>query len=82
MKKKYHEIRLDKEGKEDDIVIQCDSIHLGRMNNNFWWLGIYKKDKRTTFHIITEQDGLNAILNENELDVKIDRSLVEVERLK
>lgn len=68
---KYHEIRYDKEGKEDDIVIQCSSIHLERMDNNCWWLGVYGEEgKRTTFMIITEQDGVNANLEENELKVK------------
>jgi len=69
--KKWNEIRLDMEGKEDDIVIDCDSIHLERMDDNFWWLGIYKGDKRVAFHIITEQDGLNVRLVENELKTKI-----------
>ncbi len=71
MKNTYNEIRLDQEGKKDDIVLNCDSIHLERMDNNCWCLIVYKKNKRTLFNLIAEQDGINANLEENGLNAKI-----------
>lgn len=71
-KKAYNEIRLDEEGLEDDICIDNVDVHLERMDNNFWWLGLYGKDgKRTTFHLIPTQNGFEAKLIENDLNTKI-----------
>jgi len=71
MKKKWNEIRLDEQGDEDDIVIDCDSIHLERMDHNCWWLGVYKDNKRVAFNIIATQEGIMTELVENGLKTKI-----------
>ena len=80
--KKYNEIRLDREQKNDDIVIDCDSIHLERMDNNFWWLGIYKGKKRTAFNIFATESGIDVELVENGLKSKIIHLENEVEIVK
>lgn len=71
MRRKYHEIRLDREGQEDDIVIQCDQIHLERMDRNLWSLLVYQGDKRVNFNIIAQQSGIMVETLENELEVKV-----------
>lgn len=66
-KRRWNEIRLDEDGNPDDIVISCDSIHLERMDNNFWWLGINKNGERTTFEIGATLEGIMTELVENGL---------------
>lgn len=67
----FNEIRLDEHGKHDDIVIQCDSIHLEQMDNNSWWLGVYRGDKRICFSIFANQSGIVTQTQEDELGIKI-----------
>lgn len=71
MIRKYNEIRLNEKGNLDDIAIF--NVHLERMDDKFWWLGIYrdgKKLKRVTFHI-TSKSKIEVHLIENELNTKI-----------
>lgn len=65
--RRYHELRLDDEGKLDDIVLQCDSVHLERMSDDFWWLGVYRGRERTTFHICRTGKLVKVTLMENDL---------------
>lgn len=38
----WQEIRPDPDGAPDDIVISCDSVHIERMADDAWWIGIYR----------------------------------------
>lgn len=69
----FNEIRLDDKGKLDDIAI--GDIHLERMDDHWWWLGVYRevKDKRckngkrlikTTF-LFTSKSKINVEVEEN-----------------
>lgn len=69
MKKQYNEIRLDK-GKPDDIVINKVDFHLEQMDDNWWWLGLMRKNKRTTFWI-SSKSKIAVIIKENGLKTKI-----------
>ena len=51
MKKK---IRYNENGKPDDIVIKCDSVHLERLNDGCWWIGAYKGDERIVIYLTVE----------------------------
>lgn len=63
----FNEIRT-KMSFPDDIAIY--DLHLERMSPTFWWLGIYKNGKRTTFHIESESPIIVELI-ENELKTKI-----------
>lgn len=66
MRTKYNEIRL-RHGKVDDIVIDSVNIHLEDMTGKFWWLGVYNKKGRTTFHI-TSKSKITVEIIENGLE--------------
>ena len=66
--KVYNEIRLDNKKQLDDIVIY--DIHLERMADRFWWLGIYKGKKRTCFWI-KSKSKIFVEVQDNELDTEI-----------
>ena len=44
-------LRPDSNGQPDDIVIDCDWIHLEQMDHHWWWMGIYRGNKRVTLNI-------------------------------
>ena len=46
--------RLDKRGALDDIVIDCDAIHLERMDADHWYLGIRRGEQHVKFSIRRE----------------------------
>jgi len=69
--KDNNEIRLDDYGGLDDIVIDCDSFHLERMDNDEWWCGAYQKDKRTSFIIYIEKNKIKVKVQDNQLKTKI-----------
>lgn len=71
MKKTYDEVRF-RHGSVDDVAI--DELHLERLDDNTWWLAIYRGNKRTAFHI-TSSAPIQVELRENELN----SSLVEQE---
>ena len=50
MKKVTHRIDYDRRG-VDDLAISCDLVHLERMDNNYFWLGIYRGNKAVAVHI-------------------------------
>lgn len=70
MKKQYFEIRT-KKGKPDDLVFDNVDVHLERMTDGTWWLGIYKKGtvKRLSFDIYS-QSKIHLIIKEQDLPVK------------
>lgn len=54
---------LDDEGDLDDVVVpDITTFRLERMDNNYWWIGLYKKDG-TLIHIdlIAGQSGVLAV---------------------
>ena len=69
--KKHHEIRLDGGGNEDDIVLQCDEIHLERMTEDVWSLLVYKRNKRISLDMVIEKKMIMVHTKENELNAKI-----------
>lgn len=57
----------DGEGELDDVCVpDVTMFRLERMDNNFWWIGLYKKDG-TLVHIdiIAEQSGIVATKRED-----------------
>ena len=44
-------LRPDSNGEPDDIFIECDNIHLERMDHHWFWMGVYRGNKRVTFSI-------------------------------
>lgn len=58
----YKEIRLDKDGKDDDIVISLEKglVHLERMNDQCWWLGVEDGAKTYHFDFLIENGELNV----------------------
>ena len=54
-------------GEPDDIVVDCDLIHLERMDDHWWWLGVYRGDKRITFHISAKDHVAKVEVVEDEL---------------
>ena len=68
--KKFNEIRLDHNGDEDDIVIQCNSIHLERMDMGYWSLLVHRGDRLVNLQINSETP-IEVEMVENELGVKV-----------
>jgi len=46
-------VRPDEDGKPDDIVVNCDCIHLERMDDHYWWMGVYRGTQCLHLHIGT-----------------------------
>ena len=81
--KTWNEIRLNEEGENDDIVIDGVNVHLEQMDNNLWWLGLYKGKKRICFYLVADQGGIKCELTENGLKTKIvEYSTLEEDALK
>lgn len=61
-------LRPDKQGQPDDLVIDCDWIHLERMDNHWWWMGIYRGNKRVTLYIGLDRtpNGVGVTVEEDE----------------
>ena len=70
---KFNEIRLDRDSELDDIVIDDISmVHLERLGDYVWWLGIYDKDGvRTTFQLFKDKRRIVCDLVENGLETKL-----------
>lgn len=66
-----HEIRLDKKGEIDDVVIQCDQIHFERMDNHWFWMAVYKGDERTVFHFNAKSGDIEVLMDENDLELPV-----------
>lgn len=64
--KDYSEIHFDDNGKQNEIVMQCDSVHIERMSSNYWRIGIYRGGKRVTFNIVKRGESTDCELVENE----------------
>lgn len=47
-------IRLDENGKPDDIVIKCDEVHIERLSDGCWWIGASKGKERVAISLIIE----------------------------
>jgi hypothetical protein len=60
-------VRPDAQGEPDDIVIDCDRIHLERMDQHYWWLGVYRGDKRICFHLAAAGNIARVAIVEDEL---------------
>ena len=54
-------------GAPDDIVVDCETMHLERMDDNFWWLGCYRDNKRITFYINQTETGIEVTVVEDDL---------------
>jgi hypothetical protein len=54
-------------GEPDDTVVACDWIHLERMDDHWWWLGVYRGDLRITFHLTAEDNVAKIEVIEDEL---------------
>ena len=46
-------IRRNEDGTVDDVAIDGNLLRLEQMDDDFWWLAIYRGDKRVAFHITT-----------------------------
>lgn len=68
---KYNEVRHDIDGKIDDIVIDgISGAHIERLDNNQWWISLYRGKKRTVFLLTAGVSGIDAIMGENDLGAK------------
>ena len=54
-------------GRPDDIVIENVDFRMERMDDNTWWLAVYRGDKRISFAIGIESTGVELIVEEDEL---------------
>lgn len=46
-------IRRNDDGSVDDVFIDGTLLRLEQMDDDFWWLAIYRGNKRVAFHITT-----------------------------
>lgn len=50
----------------DEIVISNVDLHIEQMGKKFWWMGIYKGDKRIAINIYSKK-AITLYIDENEL---------------
>ena len=70
--KRFNAIRLDNNGKVDDVAISSDMFRLERMSDTVWWAAAYKGKRRTTFYIYLKDGKVVVDVVENELESKDD----------
>jgi hypothetical protein len=61
------EIRLDRSGQVDDVAITGDLFRMERMNDQCWWVAIYRGENRTTFNLQLKEGRLEATLIEDSI---------------
>lgn len=65
---RYHEIRCGDDGKPDDIVLQCDTVHLERCDDAVWFVAVYRGGKRTALFLSNIGRAIVVNVTENELE--------------
>jgi len=69
---RFNTLRPDDKGRPDDIAVSCDAVHIERMDTGAWWIGIYRKGRRSTFWASSKR-AIELELIENDLGLSDDR---------
>jgi hypothetical protein len=60
-------VRPDENGDPDQIMVDCDRIHLERMDEHTWWLGISRGQKGICFVLSAAGARLRVAVVKDEL---------------
>jgi hypothetical protein len=60
-------VRPDGNGDPDQIMVDCDRIHLGRMDAHTWWLGVYPGHKGICFLLSAAGTNVRVAVVKDEL---------------
>lgn len=58
-------LRPDEDGAVDEIVLSCRLLHLERMDDDVWWMGIYRdeagKEGRVSLFFTVDETGMLSV---------------------
>lgn len=71
-RKPVQRICTNVDGTLDDIFITGDFFRMEQMDDDCWWLAIYRGKKRVSFNLVRKGKKIKAILQDDELDCEYD----------
>lgn len=60
-------VRTDRDGKPEEVVVDCDVVYIQRLEDDMFWIGICRGDERMTF-VIASEGKVNISLHTDELN--------------